>query len=254
MTIVKGKEAERMVREGGKRLAFVLREVAKAVKPGITGKELDDLAEKLIREGGDTPAFLNYTPEGEDLPYPATLCVSVNSEVVHGIPDAKKLCEGDIVGLDLGLRHGDYFVDAAMTVPVGKVDEKAKRLINITKKSLETGISKIKTGVRLGDISAAIEKEAARGPYGVGKVLGGHGVGRHVHETPYIPNFGKAGTGPRLLEGMLLAIEPMFNEGSPDVFVDKNDGYTFRTADGSRSAHFEHTVLVTKFGAVTLTA
>ncbi len=253
-TILKTEREIEIVREGGKRLAFVLNEVGKAVKPGITTKELDALAEKLIRENGDIPAFLNYTPDGADRPYPATLCVSVNNEVVHGIPGKRALKDGDIVGLDLGLKHGGFFVDAAITVSVGKIDAGAEKLIKTTERALEAGIGAIKNGGRIGDISEAIEKEAIFGKYGVVRILGGHAIGKHIHEEPHISNYGKSGTGPVLKKGMLLALEPIFNEGGGEVYIDQKDGYTFRTLDGSRSAHFEHTVLITEKGAEILTA
>lgn len=243
--VYKEKEIE-ILREGGRRLAEVLQRVAKEVRPGISTKELDRLAEKLIREGGDEPAFLNYTPDGAKFPYPATLCVSVNNEIVHGIPSDKKILkESDIVGLDLGLKHGGFFTDMAVTVPVGEIDEDAKRLVNVTKKSLERGIAAARHGGFIGDIGEAIENFVTPYGYGIVKILGGHGVGKKVHEDPYVPNYGKRGTGPKLIPGMVLALEPMLNEGTDKVFLD-NDGYTFKTKDGKRSAHFEHTILITE--------
>lgn len=252
-TIIKIKEEEKAVKGGGRRLAFVLGEIIKEVKPGITTALLDVLAEKLIRQGGDRPAFLNYTPDGASRSYPATLCVSVNNEVVHGIPGKRVLKEGDIVGLDLGLKHGGFFVDMAVTVPVGRIDKNAAKLIKTTREALSEGIKAIAPGRHLGDIGAAVEAVARRGRYGIVRILGGHGIGRHVHERPYIPNYGRSGTGPLIQKGMLLAIEPMLNEGGDEVYLDQKDGYTFRTLDGSRSAHFEHTVLVTEAGAEVLT-
>ncbi len=252
-TILKTKKEEDIVREGGRRLAFVLAETAKAVAPGVLTKTLDELAEKLIRDKGDIPAFLNYTPDGASKPYPATLCVSVNNEVVHGIPGNRELKEGDIVGLDLGLKHKGLFVDAAVTVPVGSIPAPAEKLIRATREALKAGIAAIKDGGRIGDISAAIEKVAVREKFGVVRILGGHGIGKHVHEAPFIPNYGKAGTGPVIQKGMLLAIEPMLNEGGEEVYLDQKDGYTFRTLDGSRSAHFEHTILIIKGGAEVIT-
>lgn len=253
-TIIKTKEEEDIVREAGRRLAFVLAELGKAAVPGVTTKDLDTLAEKLIREKGDTPAFLNYKPEGASKHFPATLCASVNNEVVHGIPSSGKvLKDGDIIGLDLGLKHKGFFVDAAISVPIGKVKLSYLKLINTTSEALSAGIAAIKIGGKIGDISAAIEEVANRGKYGVVRVLGGHAIGKHIHEMPFIPNYGKAGTGPVIQEGMLLALEPIFNEGREDVYIDHKDGYTFRTSDGLRSAHFEHTVLVTKKGGEILT-
>ena len=212
------------------------------------------MAEKLIREGGDEPAFLNYTPNGAKFPYPATLCVSINNEVVHGIPSDKRILkDGDIVGLDLGLKHAGFFTDMAMTVPVGGIDKEAKKLIEITEKSLIKGIAAAKSGGFVGDIGEAIENFVKPHGYGIVKILGGHGVGKKVHEDPYIPNYGKSGTGPKLVPGMVLALEPMLNEGRDKVFLD-NDGYTFKTRDGKRSAHFEHTILITESKAEILTS
>lgn len=253
-TIIKTEEDIKIVREAGQRLAFVLVLLKKATKPGVTTKDLDTLAEKLICEKGDTPAFLNYKPDGAVKPFPATLCASVNNEVVHGIPSPETvLKEGDIIGLDLGLKHKGFFVDAAISVPVGKVEAKYLKLINTTEEALSVGISAIKIGGKIGDISSAIESVANRGKFGVVRILGGHAIGKHVHEMPFIPNYGKAGTGPVIQKGMLLALEPIFNEGSDEVYMDRKDGYTFRTSDGLRSAHFEHTVLVTKNGGEILT-
>ncbi|MDD2935416.1 MAG: type I methionyl aminopeptidase [Candidatus Pacebacteria bacterium] len=234
------------LREGGKRLAFILNEVAKKVVPGTIINDLNDYAEQLIREGGDRPAFLNYKPEGARFPYPATLCVSVNDEVVHGISagNERALQEGDIVGIDLGLVHNGLVTDMAMTVGVGNIDKEAKKLIEVTKQSLYEGIKQARTGNKTGDIGYAIENFVKPFKFGVIDELGGHGVGKHVHEEPYIANVGKKGQGTKLQKGMVLALEPMLNEGKRHVVLDK-DGYTFRTADGSRSAHFEHTILVT---------
>ncbi len=237
---------------GGERLAGVLREVAKAVRPGVTTLLLDQLAERLIREGGDEPAFLRYQPWGAPYPYPASLCVSINNEVVHGIPGMTKLKEGDIVSLDLGLRHQGLITDAAVTVPVGKIDSEAEKLIETTKNALKVGIQAVKPGGFIGDIGKAIEKFVQPHGYGIVKLLGGHGVGYEVHEEPYIPNYKMKGNGPKLKTGMVLAIEPMLNEGTDDVYLDK-DGYTFKTADGKRSAQFEHTIIVTDKGAEIIT-
>lgn len=251
--VYKEKEIE-IIREGGQRLAAVLRKVAKEVSPGTSTKELDNLAEKLIRDGGDEPAFLNYTPDGAKFPYPATLCVSVNNEIVHGIPSDKRILkDGDIVGLDLGLRHKGFFTDMAVTVPVGRIDKNAEKLIKVTKESLAKGIAAARGGGFVGDIGEAIENFVKPYGYGVIKILGGHGVGKKVHEDPYVPNYGKKGTGQKLVPGMILALEPMLNEGTDKVFLD-NDGYTFKTKDGKRSAHFEHTILITENKAEILTS
>ena len=248
------KDEIKIIREGGRRLAEILRKVAKEVRPGTSTKKLDRLAEKLIREGGDEPAFLNYTPNGDKFPYPATLCVSINNEVVHGIPGDKRILkEGDIVGLDLGLKHAGFFTDMAMTVPVGKIDKEAKNFIEVVEKSLVKGIAAAKGGGFIGDIGETIENLVKSRGYSIVSILGGHGVGKKVHEDPHVPNYGKSGTGPKLVPGMVLAIEPVVNEGSGKVFLD-NDGYTFKTRDGKRSAHFEHTILITEGKAEILTS
>ncbi len=251
-TIYTEKEIK-ILRESGRRLASVLDAVEGIVAPGVSTKQLDELAEKLIVEGGDIPAFLNYTPDGSNSPYPASLCVSVNDEIVHGIPrDDRILKDGDIVGIDLGITHDGLITDSARTVLVGNVDKKIINLVNTTKEALSTGIKAAVGGRRIGDIANAIERVAKKHGFGVPDVLGGHGVGHHVHEDPFIPNFGKQGTGAILKPGMVLALEPMFNMGSREIDLDK-DGYTFKTKDKSISAHFEHTILITEDNAEILT-
>lgn len=247
MIKIKAKKDIAVLRQGGHRHAAILRELADYVKPGVTTAELNELAERLIREGGDTPAFLNYTPAGAPRPYPASLCVSVNDEVVHGIPNEKPkvLKEGDIVSLDLGLIHKGMITDAAVTVAVGKVSKELETLLAATKAALMAGIKEAKGGRRVGDISNAIERVGVAHKFGIVEELSGHGVGYHVHEDPFIPNYGEAGKGEVLKPGMVIAIEPMFNIGTEEVKLDK-DGYTYRTADGLPSAHFEHTILITK--------
>ncbi len=254
MTIANDAERTNLI-EGGKRLAAVLEALRARVAPGVTAGELDDLAERLIREGGDEPCFLGYTPEGANRPYPATLCVSINDEVVHGIPNesVKTLKEGDIVGLDLGLAHNGVIVDAAITVPVGEVSEGAKKLLAATDKALTAGIAAAAPGKHVGDISNAIQKVIEGAGYKVVKELGGHGVGDLVHEEPFIPNFGRPGEGELLEEGMVLALEPIATAGKAAVTL-APDGYTYRTKDGSLSAHFEHTILIEKGGARIITA
>ena len=244
--IIKTREEIDILREGGKRLAKVLNKVAEKVAPGVSTWELDRYAEGLIKEMGDTPAFLNYRPEGAETPYPASLCVSVNEEVVHGIPSKKRILkEGDIVSLDLGLKHKGLFTDMAMTVPVGEISSSSKKLLETTKKALEIGIEIACGGNRTGDIGNAIENFVKKGDYGIVAILAGHGVGKYIHEDPYIPNFGKANTGIKLVPGMVIAIEPMINNGTKRVVLG-DDGWTFKTADGKRSAHFEHTILITE--------
>jgi len=252
MSTVYTEEEIAALREGGRRLASVLHAVAAEVRPGITTGELDRIAEGLIRECGDTPAFLRYKPEGARFPYPNSLCVSVNSEVVHGIPGERVLAEGDIVGLDLGIVHQGLITDMAVTVPVGTVDAQAQKLIDVTRGALGAGIAAARAGARVGDIGYAIEQFVKPHTYGIVEILGGHGVGHRVHEDPYIPNIGPQGTGPILKQGQVLALEPMLNEGGKNVFLD-DDGYTFKTTDGSRSAHFEHTILITEGDAEILT-
>ncbi len=239
------KEEIEILRVGGKRLAFVLNEVSKKVSAGVTTASLNELAESLIREGGDEPAFLGHQPEGSPSAYPAALCVSVNDEIVHGIPGDRVLKEGDIVGIDLGLSHKGLFVDTAMTVPVGNIDDSSKELVSVTRRALYAGIEAARGGGHIGDIGAAIEKVVDGTGFEIVEELGGHGVGHNVHEDPYIPNFGKAGTGVKLKPGMVLALEPMLNEGSLDVLLSIKDNFTFSTLDGKRSAHFEHTILIT---------
>ncbi|KKW11038.1 MAG: Methionine aminopeptidase [Parcubacteria group bacterium GW2011_GWA2_49_9] len=252
---IKTKQEIAILREGGKRLAEILRAVAAEVKAGVSTHALNDLAEKLITERGDTPSFLGYSPSGAKRPFPAALCVSVNDEVVHGIPNEteKFLKEGDIVTLDAGLIHQGLFTDSAITVGVGKINEKAQKLIDVTKKSLSVGIKAVRAGATTGDIGYAIEKFVKPFGYGIVRELAGHGVGYAVHEEPFVPNFGKRGEGVVLKAGMVLAIEPMLNEGGAVVKL-ASDGYTYRTRDGSRSAHFEHTVVVTENGSDILTA
>lgn len=254
MTIKNSEERENLI-EGGKRLARVLEALRAKVAPGVTAEALDDLAERMIRDGGDEPSFLGYTPEGAKRPYPAALCVSINDEVVHGIPNEslKVLKEGDIVGLDLGLTHNGIVVDAAITVPVGEVDELALKLVSATERALNAGIANAMPGNHIGDISHAIQEKIEEAGFSVVKELGGHGVGDTVHEEPFIPNFGHAGTGPELFEGMVLALEPISSAGKAAVILSP-DGYTYRTKDGSRSAHFEHTILLQKDGARIITA
>lgn len=251
--MIKTEKEIKILREGGKHLAQIRNAVAKAVTPGVRTDELDQLAEKLIRQNGDTPAFLQYTPSGASRPYPATVCVSVNDEIVHGIPNEKPktLKEGDIVGIDLGLIHEGLITDTAVTVPVGHISNAAKRLLDTTREALYAGIKAARGGNHVGDIGHAIEM-FVDGRYGIVRELGGHGVGRAVHEDPFIPNFGSSGTGKVLVPGMVLALEPMLNEGTEDITL-MDDGYTFKTKDGKLSAHFEHTIIITEGDAEIIT-
>lgn len=244
-------EREHLI-EAGKRLAGVLARLEQEVASGRTTGELDALAESLIRDGGDMPAFKGYTPDGARYPFPAALCISVNDEVVHGIPGDRALTEGDIVSLDLGLVHNGLVVDAAVTVPVGNVDEVSIRLMEATRVALDRAMAAARPGNRIGDISYAIGQTFKNTDFSVVKVLGGHGVGRSVHEEPYVANDGHPGTGPEIVPGMVLALEPIANAGKAAVLLD-NDGYTYRTRDGSRSAHFEHSILIEEEGTTILT-
>ena len=254
MIIIKTPEQIEILREGGRRLATILYAVKEKVVPGISTKELDEYAEKLIRAGGDKPAFLNYRPYGVATPYPASLCVSVNDEVVHGIPKKNKILkEGDIVSIDLGLKHKGLFTDMALTVPVGEISPASKKLLEMTEKAMYVGIEAAQDGARVGDIGFAIESFVkANGKYGIVDILSGHGVGVEIHEDPYVPNFGKRGTGAILKKGMVIAIEPMLNAGTKNVELD-DDEYTYRTKDGKRSAHFECTIAITPNGPEILT-
>ncbi|MFA5987225.1 MAG: type I methionyl aminopeptidase [Candidatus Paceibacterota bacterium] len=249
---IKTKEEVDALREGGKNLAHVLKELAKVVKPGVTKLELDYLAEKLIIEGGDEPAFKNYRPDGAKIAFPATLCVSANDDVVHGIPTSEPLKEGDIVGLDLGLKHKGLFTDAAITVGVGKVGRDAQKLMEVTRKSLEVGIKAARAGSYTGDIGYAIESYVNKFGYGIVRDLSGHGVGYKIHEPPYVPNFGEQGDGVLLRPGMVLALEPMINIGGDEIVLGK-DNFTYRTRDRSLSAHFEKTIVITHGAAEVLT-
>lgn len=253
MTIANDIERAHLI-EAGRRLAAVLEALRAAALPGVATEALDDLAERMIREGGDEPAFLGYTPEGARRPYPATLCVSINDEVVHGIPNEspRTLAAGDIVGLDLGLRHEGIIVDAAITVAVGPTSDESMRLMRATEEALTAGIAAAKPGASAGDIGHAIQEVIERAGFAVVKDLGGHGVGDRVHEEPFMPNFGRPGAGPELVEGMVLALEPIAAAGKGAVIL-RPDGYTYATKDGSRSAHFEHTILVEKDGALVVT-
>lgn len=250
--VIKTKEEIDILREGGHRLASIMAEVAKMVTPGVSTAELDAYAYTLIKKGGDEPAFLHYKPEGQSKAYPASLCTSVNNEIVHGIPKTSKvLKEGDIISIDLGLKHQGLFTDHAITVAVGKMNKTSQELLIVTQESLMVGIALAKAGNTVGDIGYAIEKYVA-GKYGIVRELSGHGVGIKIHEDPYIPNYGKKGKGQKLIPGMVVAIEPMLNVGGAAI-ITTSDGYTIKTADGSRSAHFEHTVLITESEAEILT-
>ena len=216
------------------------------IKPGITTKELDKLAEDFIRSQGATPSFKGYNG------FPGSICTSVNEEVVHGIPSNRKLHEGDIIGIDIGACYKGYHGDSAWSYAVGKISDKKKYLLEHTEKALYIGLEQIKPGARIGDIGNAIETYANSHKLGVVRELVGHGVGSNIHEDPEVPNYGKKGTGPVLKEGMVIAVEPMLNLGTRQVFM-LDDDWTIVTGDNKPSAHFEHTVVVTKDGYQILT-
>lgn len=240
------REIESM-RSSGRILAEILQTLKFQLQPGITTGQVDEMASVELKKHGAQAAFLGFNG------YPASICVSVNSEVVHGIPGDYIIKEGDIVGLDLGVRYEGMITDGAITVPVGEVSADAKLLLSTTEAALAAGIEQVKPGAKTGDISAAIENCLKSANLGVVKDLSGHGVGHEVHEPPEIHNEGKAGKGEVLAEGMTIAIEPMASLGKGDIRVE-NDGWTIKTADNSLSAQFEHTVLVTESGAEVLTS
>ena len=238
---------------GGRNLGVVLEELALMIQPGISTGAINAEAEKRIREFGDVPVFKNYTPEGAPFPFPAALCVSVNDEVVHGIPRFERILrDGDIVSLDLGLAHNGIIVDSALTVPVGKTDATSHKLMETTRIALFAGIGSARPGNRIGDISNAIEEAFKGTGFGIVKILGGHGVGREVHEEPWIPNVGHPGTGMEIVAGMVLALEPIANAGKQSVKILK-DGYTYVSRDGSRSSHTEHTILIEENETIVVT-
>jgi methionyl aminopeptidase len=236
--IVKSPREIEQLKKSNAIVAEVFWELSKRVMPGVTTLELDRMAEGIILSKGAVPAFKGYRN------YPATLCVSVNEEVVHGIPGPRKLREGDIVSIDVGVNLKGYFGDAAITFPVGEVDPGAKRLLEATEKALHIGIGMARVGHRLHDISHAIQRWVEANGFSVVRDFVGHGIGRNLHEEPQIPNFGSPGQGPRLEKGMVFALEPMVNEGSYEVKI-LSDGWTVVTMDGKRSAHFEHTIAIT---------
>lgn len=218
-------------------VAATLAMLRREVRPGVTTAELDRLAETFIRDHGARPAFKGYRG------FPATICPAVNEEVVHGIPGARRLKEGDIVGIDVGVERDGFYGDAAITVPVGEVSPRAAELLRVTREALLEGIAQARPGRRVGDISHAIQSHAERHGFSVVTQLVGHGIGREMHEEPQVPNYGPPGRGPKLMAGQVLAIEPMVNAGGAEV-VTQADGWTVVTKDGSLSAHFEHTVAI----------
>ena len=236
---IKSEKEINLMRESGKILAAILRELEEEVKEGISTLDIDKKCYELIKKYGCTPSFLNYNG------YPASICVSVNDQVVHGIPNKKKILKnGDIVSLDCGVIYQGYHTDAARTIAVGEISDEAKRLIEVTRQSFFEGIKYAKEGYHLYEISAAIQKYVEANGFSVVRDLVGHGIGRELHEEPQIPNFAQKRRGPLLKAGMTLAIEPMVNEGRYEVYWEDDD-WTVVTADGSLSAHYENTVLIT---------
>ena len=241
MIIIKSPREIEQLKRSNAIVAEVFGKLKGMIVPGVTTRELDQIAEDYIRLKGARPAFKGYRG------FPASLCTSINEEVVHGIPGQRRLKEGDIIGLDVGVNYQGYFGDAAITFPVGEVDVEAKRLLEVTEKALYIGIEKAKVGNRLFDISYAIQKWVESHGFSVVRDFVGHGIGRELHEDPQVPNFGAPHQGPRLEKGMVFSLEPMVNEGAYEVRV-LSDGWTVVTADGKRSAHFEHTIALTEDG------
>ena len=240
------------LKKSGQILSTALQIVSKSIKPGMPTMALDEIAETELRIRGGKPSFKNYS-KGKDKPYPSSLCVSINNEVVHGIPvGAKVIQSGDLVGLDLGCSYNGIYTDMAVTVGVGKISAREQQLIEVTKKALQIGITKVRAGKRTGDIGHAIQKYVESHGFSVVKDLVGHGVGLAVHQDPTVPNFGKANTGEVLIENTAIAIEPMVNVGRPEI-IQSTDGWTVVTRDGSKAAHFEHTILITKKEPIIIT-
>lgn len=253
--IIKTEEEREILREGGKRLGTYLKELASMVKPGLTSRELEDRALELIASQGDEPAFKGYVSRKGDDPYPSSLCVSVNDIIVHSpaSDNGAKFEEGDVVCLDFGIKHRGLYTDHAVTLIVGKPKSKDdERLVKGAFAALQLGIDQARVGNTTGDIGYAVQKYAEKQGFGYPKNLSGHGVGKKVHEEPHVPNFGEPGKGEKLVEGLVIAIEPMFTLGTGELYIDK-DGHSYRTKDGSRTAHAEHTVIVTKDGPEVIT-
>ena len=247
MIVCRSKAEIEKLRRCGRMVSEVLQETMQRVRPGLTTLDLEKFVERRLAELGARPAFKGYRG------YPCCLCASVNQEIIHGIPTARRqLREGDIVSLDLGVILDGYYGDSALTVPVGNIPEELERLLRITRECLSLGIAQAKAGNRVGDVSAAVQEHAESSGYSVVKEFVGHGIGRALHEEPQVPNYGQRGHGPRLREGMVIAIEPMLNSGGAEVRI-LDDQWTAVTADGGYSAHFEHMVAITSNGADVLT-
>jgi len=241
---VKTRREIALMREAGQHVAEILQELVELVQPGITTKELDRFAEKKLLERGLVSSFKGYDPYGLP-PYPGVICVSVNDEIVHGIPGSRTIQAGDVVSLDFGVSFENFHGDSAVTVTVGEVDSRRQELVDVTRESLEKAIEQMREGRRLSDIGHAVQAHVEPRGFSVVRDFAGHGIGSRMHESPWIPNYGAPGRGPRLVPGMVFAIEPMVNIGASEVRI-LDDEWTAVTADGSVSAHFEHTVLVTE--------
>jgi methionyl aminopeptidase len=248
---IKTKAELRRMQESCRIVGEVLALVGSRIRPGVEARELDQLAEEYIRAQGGIPAFKGYGHQKDNL-FPATLCISIDSEVVHGIPDGRRLEEGQVVSIDVGVKKDGYFGDGARTFAVGVTSEEKRRLLQVTEEALEKAIGAARAGRHLEDVSSAVQRHVEAAGFSVVRDLVGHGIGRELHEEPSIPNFGTPGRGPLLKEGMVLAIEPMVNAGQYQVEL-AEDGWTVRTRDGRPSAHFEHTVALTAQGAEVLT-
>ncbi len=254
MIEIKTKEELKKMKKAGEIVATVLAELEKYIKPGVTTYRLNEIAEDLVRKMGGIPAFKGYKPHFYfPREFPATICTSINEEIVHGIPSKRVLKEGDIISIDIGVRIDGFHGDAAYTYPVGEISERAKKLLDITKNALSKAIAVVKDGIRVGDISYEIQSYAESNGFSVIRDFVGHGIGRNLHEEPQIPNFGVRGKGSELREGAVIAIEPMISAGSHEVEI-LPDTWTAVTKDRSLSAHFEHTVTVTSDSAIVLTS
>ncbi|MEK7608314.1 MAG: type I methionyl aminopeptidase [Patescibacteria group bacterium] len=251
MILLKTKEEIEIMREGGRRLAFILSELKKEVRAGVATIELDKMARVLLRDTETKAAFLNYRPSGAIHAFPAALCTSINDAVVHGTPGEEVLKEGDLVKLDMGLIYKGFYVDSATTVGIGKISKDAERLMRATRESLAEGIKMAKPGNTLGDIGWAVSSRVLRDKFGIVQALTGHGIGKSLHEDPHVFNVGRRDGGEKLVSGMVLAIEPMIALGDGRVRQDRDE--SFRTVDGSLTAHFEHTVAITERGPLILT-
>lgn len=243
---LKSAEEAEIIKANGQILGKCHAEVAKLIEPGVTTKELDKLAEQYIRDNGGKPSFKGYGG------FPASLCISLNDVVVHGFPNDRPLQEGDVLSIDCGVNKNGFHADSAYTYAVGKVSDEVNELLVETKRSLYRAIEQVKPGNRIGDVSFAVQSHANNFDFGVVRELVGHGVGKQLHEGPEVPNYGKRGKGPKMVPGMVLAIEPMITLGKRFV-VQENDGWTIRTEDRKPAAHFEHTVMVTQNGYEILT-